>query len=195
MEAGPRYADLFAAFAVEPPPGRAVLADDVPEPFRGLLVHPHHMTVTVEAFFGGPVGVRVLDRRAGQRYARMIVLEHIASRRVVQFGIVRIHLEDCTPQVRDEILAERTPLGRILIEHDVLRRIEPTGYVRVETPGKLAGWLGLGAPRPTYGRLGIIYCDGRPAIELLEILSPICSDVAAGEADQAHRRGRGGGGE
>jgi len=196
MTTGPTVPELFAIFAAGAPAFSLVRAEGLPPPFADLLVHPHHMTVTVERFFGGPVAVRVLDRRTdAHTYSRMILLEHVASGHVVQFGIVRIRLDDCTPQVRREILAEQTPLGRILIEHDVLRRIEPTDFVRVEAAGRLAEWLELGAPRPTYGRLGIIHCDGRPAIELLEILSPVCSDVAAGEADQAERRRDGGGGE
>jgi hypothetical protein len=93
--------------------------------------------------------------------------------RIVQSGIVRIHLQYCSEPVRDAILAERTPLGRILIEHNVLRRIEPTAYFRVKPGPYLRGWFGRLEPFETYGRLGIIHCDGEPAIELLEVLAPI----------------------
>ena len=30
----------------------------------------------------------------------------------------------------------------------------------------------LDDPAPTYGRLAIIHCDGRPAVELVEIVAP-----------------------
>jgi hypothetical protein len=33
-------------------------------------------------------------------------------------------------------------------------------------------WFALLQPRPTYGRLAYIHCDGKPAIELLEIVAP-----------------------
>jgi hypothetical protein len=33
-------------------------------------------------------------------------------------------------------------------------------------------WFGLDSPRPTYGRLAYIHCNGRPAVELLEIVAP-----------------------
>ena len=52
----------------------------------------------------------------------------------VAIGLVLIRLDYCSPEVRAEILEEQTPLGRILINHNVLRRIEPTDYLRV-TPG------------------------------------------------------------
>ncbi len=159
-------ADFLAGFEyVEP--------DQVPPIYHALLVHEHHMTVTVEAHHGDLVNVRVLDRhRAGDYYSRKILLALRGSGQVVQFGIVRINLAFCSEPVRDAIVSETTPLGRILIQHDVLRRIEPTGFLRVLPGRPMMHWFRLEHPEPTYGRLAIIHCDGRPAIELLEIVSP-----------------------
>src|SRR5205085_754426 len=120
----------------------------------------HHMTVTVEAHHGEPVDVKVLEQRRGvQAYARKILLVTQKTKRVVQFGLVRIHLQHCSPEVRAEILSGQTPLGRILINHDVLRRIEPTAYLRVVPGPQMMEWFGLTEPRPTYGRQAIIHCD------------------------------------
>ena len=33
-------------------------------------------------------------------------------------------------------------------------------------------WFGLERPQPLFGRLALIHCDGRPAIELLEVVAP-----------------------
>jgi hypothetical protein len=75
-------------------------------------------------------------------------------------------------KVRREILSRQTPLGRVLIQNNVLRRIEPTAFLRV-TPGPaMVKWFGLDRPRPTYGRLAMIHCDDQPAVELLEIVAP-----------------------
>jgi hypothetical protein len=173
--AHPDLPTLFALFtpADDAPAFEVIPADQVPPPYHGLLVHQHHMTVTVEAHHGDLLNVRVLDRRhQGDVYARKILLTLQGSGRVVQFGIVRIHLNYCTPAVRQAIVAGKTPLGRILIQHNVLRRIEVTDYLRV-TPGPaMMKWFGLDRPRTSYGRLGIIHCDGRPAVELLEIVVP-----------------------
>ena len=150
-----------------------VPAEQVPEPYHGLLVHEHHMTVTVEAHHGGLVDVQVLDKTTTDgSYARKILLALQRSGRIVQFGLVRIHLDYCGDAVRDEIISERTPLGRILIEHNVLRRIEPLGFLKI-TPGpSMMKWFGLTTARPCYGRTAIIHCDGKPAVELLEIVAP-----------------------
>src|SRR5438874_4851419 len=146
-----------------------VAPDQVPPPYHELLVHEHHMTVTVEAHHGSLVDVKVLEKkRDGDSYARKILLALKRDGRVVQFGLVRIWLHYCSPEVRTEILAEKTPLGRILINHNVLRRIEPTAFLRV-TPGvEMMDWFGLSQPVPTYGRLALIHCDGQPAVELME---------------------------
>ena len=86
-KAGP---DLPALFALFPPDDvtsfEYVVAAEVPEPHHGLLVHEHHMTVTVEAFHGGPVNVRVLDRKlTGEFYARKILLTMQRSGKVVLY--------------------------------------------------------------------------------------------------------------
>ncbi len=181
---GERYVPRPLALSVEalfgalPPVGdfpsyEPVPAEQVPAPYHDLLVHEHHMTVTVEAHHGCHVDVRVLARaRSGDHYARKILLTRQSDGRVVQFGIVRIDLTLLSPAVRDAILAENTPVGRILIAHDVLRRIEPKAFLRVRLGPKQLAWFGLERGGPTYGRLALIHCDGRPALELLEVVAP-----------------------
>ena len=72
----------------------------------------------------------------------------------------------------DEILQRQLPLGRVLIQNNVLRRIEPTAFLRV-TPGPaMIQWFGLDQATPTYGRLAMIHCDNQPAVELVEIVAP-----------------------
>jgi hypothetical protein len=167
----PDLAELLALFPGERLAASVIRAEAMPEPFRGLLVHEHHMTVTMEAFHGGPVGVRVLRRRRdGNHYAREILLTLRATGKVVQSGIVRIDLSLTSPEVAAAIEAGGTPVGRVLIEHDVLRRIEPRAYLRVDPCPRTRTWFASDAT--TYGRLGIIHLDGVPAVEVLEVVAP-----------------------
>jgi chorismate-pyruvate lyase len=166
---------LFAQFppADDLPTYEIVPGGEVPPPYHGLLVHEHHMTVTVEAFHGAPVDVRILTRRHdGDSYSRKILLALQGTGRIVQFGIVRIDLRQVGPEVRDAIVAGQTPIGRILIQHDVLRRIEPTQFLRIAPGPRQMAWFGLSEARPMYGRLALIHCNGRPALELLEVVAP-----------------------
>jgi chorismate-pyruvate lyase len=152
---------------VEIPPG------ELPAPYARLLVHNHHMTVTVEEFYRSPVDVRVVEsRRDGNEYARKSLLTARASGKVVQFGLVRIDLGVCTQAVRDEIIEGKTPLGRVLIRHNMLRRIEPLAFLRVALSSTMAGWFGVKPGSTTFGRVGVIYTGECPAVEVLEILAP-----------------------
>jgi hypothetical protein len=166
--------DLFPAD--EPRPRlELVAAAEVPPPYRQLLVHTHHMTITLESFHRGPVDLQVLaTMQSDDWYARRILLRRHMDAEVVQFGIARIRLTYCTPPVRDAILAQQVPLGRVLIDHDVLRHVVPVAFLRVMPGPTLVQWFGDHRGLfVTYGRLGAIHLDQKPAVEVLEIVAPI----------------------
>jgi chorismate-pyruvate lyase len=142
--------------------------------YRMLLAHDSHMTVTVERFHNTPVNVRVLESQlTGQHYARKILLARQNDGVVVQFGIMRLDFAAVSPEVRREVESQQTPLGRILIRHNILREVHLTKLWRV-TPGEdLRRLFGLADDQVTYGRTAIIDCDGEPAVELLEIVTPV----------------------
>ncbi len=153
---------------------RHVAASQTPEPYKQMLVHEKHMTVTMESFHGCPVNVSVFDRRqSGDIYCRKIILTRSDNDVPVQFGIVRFHFEFVNDAVRDEILQEKTPLGRILINHNVLRHIDLNAIVEVQAGPGLAKYLQIPEKTSTYGRLATIFCNGQPAVDLLEISAPL----------------------
>jgi chorismate-pyruvate lyase len=147
------------------------------QPYHSLLVHNHHMTVTMEAFHNSPVKVRVLEaKRDGDHYQRRILLARETDQHIVQFGIVRLNFEFLSQAVREEIESQTVPLGRILIKHDVLRQIELMALWRVQPGPDLCRLFGVPADPAgqfTYGRTAIIHCNGQPAVELLEISAPL----------------------
>ena len=153
-------------------------AEDMPPGERRLLAHHNHMTVTVEEFHNSPVDVRVLEkRRTDRHYARKILLTRQSDGRVVQFGIMRVNLDYLSDQVRREIEGESTPLGRILIRHNVLREVHLSQLWKI-TPGEnLRKLFGLGKNVATYGRTAVIHCNGEAAaVELLEIITPCAGE-------------------
>ncbi len=150
----------------------------LPAPYEQLLNHDAHMTVTVEAFHQSPVDVTVLRYvQDEQWYSREIVLRSRETGRVVQYGIVRLHYRSLDPEVWREIEGRRKPLGRVLIEHDVLRRVELVALWRVKLARGLAEQLEVDPGAETYGRTARIFCDGHPAIELLEVVAPVAAST------------------
>jgi chorismate-pyruvate lyase len=117
------------------------------------------------------VELSVLDHHLeGKVYTRKVSLAP-AGGAVIEWGIVRLDLRFMSDAVRDEILARHTPLGEILIKHDVHRRIKPRWFLRFPGRGPLLTFFGDPTAKPMYGRIGTIYCDDEPAIELLEIVT------------------------
>jgi len=185
--------DIAGLEAVEP--------DSVPEPARGLLDHQSHMTVAMERFHGTEVRLRVaavVDRPdvPGTWYAREILLEK-PDGVVVQYGIVRIDLGAVDAETARTIRAGRRPLGRVLIDAGVLRDVHRVALVAIRPGPHLAGLMRLptggshgNGPRATpssapvpppgpgeggcvYGRVAEILLNGRPAVQLLEIVAPV----------------------
>lgn len=163
------------------PPYRVLPAWEVPEPYQHLLVHDRHMTLAMEEYHRCKIAVSVLQsngkslRQARHRdqmwYVRQIVLHPVGEKRIVQGGIVRIHLSMLEPAVQEAILREETPLGHILVEHEVLRHISVKKYLAVERGNALsAAWPSFPVDQVAYARLGILYCDLQPAIEVFEIV-------------------------
>lgn len=153
---------LTAARRIEP--------EALPEPARALLVHREHMTAVLERHFRAPVDLRVLRELRGERYyARRIELTLRSTAQLVEVGAVWIDMRRLPPPAAAEVLSKHAPLGDILIRHNVLRRISPRWYFEFDAQTEIA--RAFGGTAPVYGRVGTIYCDDEPAIELLEVVS------------------------
>lgn len=159
---------------------RGVRPDEVPQPARQLLDHRSHMTVTMERFHRTTVRLRIVGQAVDQAttgdgaawYAREILLESPAGQ-VLQHGIVRIDLSSVDGQTAREIRDGRRPLGRILIDAGVLRDVHGVALLEIVPGPHLAGLFGMPAvpPNPVYGRVADILLNGKPAVELLEIVA------------------------
>lgn len=177
--------DLYRLCDATSPRAQSVSVEAMPEPYRSLLAHESHMTVTLEEHHRTVLRLEVLqEMRQGHLYGRKILLTHGDTGAVLQFGIMRIDLRCCTPEIGNDILAAATPLGRILVEHGTLRRISTHGLLRIVPDEELRRHFGLAAESqgPVYGRLATIFCDGEPAIGLLEVVAPTSGGSAQARA-------------
>ena len=91
----------------------------------------------------------------------------------MQYGIVRFNFSYVTDAVRNEIIAGQIPLGRVLINHNVLRHIDLGAILEITAGPRLATHLGMPVGGVTYGRMATIFCNRQPAVDLLEISSPL----------------------
>jgi chorismate-pyruvate lyase len=157
----------------EVPLARTVAAESIPAPYRPLLAHNGHMTQMLERHFGGALSVHPYRiRREGDIYGRRIDLHAAGVDGPVMTGIMIFNLALVGAAVRNEIVQAASPLGEILIRRRILRRVTPDAFLEFAADDPLASRFGLQRPRPAYGRLATIDCDGRPAVDLLEIVRP-----------------------
>lgn len=174
--------DLF----YEEPASLATFAEvresDLPGDYRRLLSHNAHMTVTLEEYHRSQVNVDVLAfQRTDTHYSRKIVLRRSDGAPVL-FGVVRLSLNFLPVPVQSAIESQEKPLGRVLIENNILRNVKLLSLWKIVPGPELNSIFGVsdgsllsaGAEAkecedPVYGRTALIYCDGLPAVELLEI--------------------------
>ena len=148
-----------------------IAVEAMPAKHRSLLAHNDHMTVALESFHKSPVTVAAMDEwRDEASYARTSLLSRQTDGAVVQFGIMRIWLADLPAAAQEEITGKRAPLGRVLIEHNVLREVELITLWRIQPGPVLQEHLGVGGKEPVYGRTAQILVDERPTVQLLEIV-------------------------
>ncbi len=165
----------FYARAGRPLPEFTLIAgEEMPEPYRGLLVHDRDMTPTLEAHHGCDIHIEVLRReRRGEAYFREVILRLDRDDRAVEFGANRIALELLPSVVRRLVLQEQLPLGHILKAHDVVHSGRPSAFFAVESDEVMNRAFGLAGRVRLYGRRNTLRDPaGRPISEVVEILPP-----------------------
>jgi chorismate-pyruvate lyase len=167
-----RLATLFYSNLDELGTFEPVSVEMLPADYRALLAHQDHMTVALEAYHSALVNVEPLDEwRDEASYARCSLLSRQSDGRIVQFGIMRIWLADLPEAVQQEITGRKTPLGRVLIRHNVLREVELITLWQIEPGPALRQHLSLTGNAPIYGRSAQILVAERPTVQLLEIVT------------------------
>jgi chorismate-pyruvate lyase len=149
--------------------------DEVPEPYRQLLVHSKDMTPTLQGFYQQPIGLTVLSREIEQEeYLREVVLKVGDNGKTVEYGVIRICLGHFPARARQRVLEERQPLGGILLSEGIPHISWPQAFFRVQSDVHTETVLGLTMPCVLYGRRNVLL-DGtrRLLAEVIEILAPV----------------------
>ena len=159
-----------------PLPSMARLAgDDMPLPYRRLLVHSQDMTPTLESFYRQPMCIAVLSReREQENYLREVVLKPGAEARPVEYGVIRICLDHLPSAARERVLEEARPLGNILQTEGVPHLSWPQAFFRVEADSHMMRVLRPRHPGTLYGRRNILLDGSRRLLaDVLEVLAPV----------------------
>ncbi len=145
---------------------------EMPEPFRGLLVHDADMTSTLERHHGEQMILEVLaDGQEDGYYFREVILRGAERGGAAEFGLIEIEVSRFPADLRDMILSGRKPLGGIMNQSGMSYESRPLGYFSVargELPAKLSA---LGNDDTFYGRYNqLVRPDGSCLARILEII-------------------------
>jgi chorismate-pyruvate lyase len=149
--------------------------EEMPQPYKGLLVHSSDMTPTLETFYRQPMRLTVLTReQQDYSYLREVVLKSANDAHPVEYGVIRICLDHLPPAARNRVLEEQRPLGNILQTEAIPHLSWPQAFFRVDSDSHLGHVLYLSRPGPLYGRRNVLLDGSRRLLaEVIEILARV----------------------
>jgi chorismate-pyruvate lyase len=167
--------EFYRLAGVALPGTESIPAEQVPEPYRSLLVHDRDMTPTLELFHGADIHLEVLrSYLRGEHYLREVVLHLEGSEEPVEFGANRINLNRLTCTARRLILEGYVPLGRILKDLRIRHINRPQAFLRIEADELIRRSLELSGTPALYGRRNTLRDpQDRIISEVVEILPPV----------------------
>ena len=166
--------EFYARAGLPLPKIERVAGDEVPEPYRSLLVHERDMTPTLENFHHSAIHLRILQReQRGDFYFRQVALQLTGSNKPVEFGANKVSLLLFPAKARQLILEERVPLGRILRDCEIGHTTIAKAFFRIIPDELICEALALKKAVVLYGRrANILDMQKRPLSEIVEILPP-----------------------
>jgi hypothetical protein len=162
---------VYSLAGIAPPKVRRTDPERLPQPYRTLLFHQNDMTLTLEQHFGGRVVIRALSTySSGAWYFRRVLLVQEYSGRPVEMGAIRIRLDAFSARVRQQILGNVVPLGRILRDGGVDYQSRPRCFLEVTPNSEMMGVFWMREPRTLYGRRTEMAVGSTKVGDIVEIL-------------------------
>jgi len=165
-----------------------VEGQDIPAPYRSLLVHEHDMTPTLEDAYRRSIQLRVLQyQRRDNVVSRQVALVVEGNEKPVAFGAIKMHLEHFPPRARRMVLERKQPLGTILRTQGIEHTSHPDAFVRVTSDAVINGALQLSGSYQLFGRRNVILdSEQRTLAQVVEILPP-SNGISYPEKDREKR--------
>ena len=151
-----------------------VYGEQVPEPYRSLLVHKNDMTPTLESAYGTDVALRVMEfDLSGDVLSRRILLFAEGREKPVVFGSIKIYLDRFSELARQQVEEQRLPLGAILRGQAIIHSSCPSAFFKVTADAVIKQALGLSGEAVLYGRRNVLSdSSNRTLAQVIEILPP-----------------------
>ena len=167
------FREAFARQQSDPPRIVSIPDEEVPRPYRSLLVHDRDMTSTLQNYYGDVVRLEVLHReQQTDELTREVLLRLQGDDRPVEYGVIRIVYASLAPEIRQRIQDGGVPLGQILDDAGIDYVSRPENYCSLEDHPYLRRCLADGEPEKRFGRINVLKrASGEPLAEVIEILA------------------------
>ena len=162
---------VYERAGIDVPHVEAVEPGDIPLPYRSLLVHESDMTLTLERHFGGRVMLRPLSTFTlrGSYFRRVLLVQEYAGQ-PVEMGAIRMELDAFGEKIRQQIVRNEIPLGRILRDGRFRYESHVKAYLQVTPNPEMMGVFWMREPRTLYGRRTEIVRHGTKIGDIVEVL-------------------------
>lgn len=152
--------------------------EQMPEPYRRLLVHNFNMTPTLENHHSGTIHIEPIHvMMSDDETTREVVLRLDRNEQPVEYSANRIFFPAVTGQARRMIEEARVPLGSILRICECRHTVNPSGYFRIQPTAFMMKVFGMESKTSLFGRrTTLVGLNGKKIAEVCEIL-PVESDL------------------
>jgi hypothetical protein len=148
--------------------------NDMPNPYRTLLVHSGDMTSRLEQFYKSPMKLRILHvEREENEYRREVLLCAQDTGLPVEYGAIEIHLQAFPEELREQIVEGRLPLGGLLNRAHFTYGSSPRAFLRLLPDFSLSRLFGSEIAAAHYGRCNVLLDQsGAELAHIVEVLRP-----------------------
>ena len=146
---------------------------DIPEPYKSLLVHERDMTSTLGQFHADKIQLDVLNQHQQENeYYREVLLVTKSEQRPVEYGAIKIFLQQFPEPARKAIVEAAAPLGQLLHEYNINYLSRPKGFISIKCDGYIGDLLKCSNQTKLFGRRNSLYqANNQMQIaEIVEIL-------------------------
>ena len=148
--------------------------DEMPEPYRTLLVHDTDMTGALECHRGQKMALhRVEQFIDGHKLVRHVELCGSDDGVPAEFGAIEIHLDRLEAGPRAAVLQGDVPLGSVLKQAGIEFKSRPRAYFRIKPGEAIRHSFGVPEDGWLFGRCNqLLTINDELIADVVEILPP-----------------------
>ena len=165
--------NLFCTFySRDLPQITPLFGQQIPEPYKQLLVHKRNMTPTLETFHDSTIHIERLNTVSeAEETTREVILRLDTNEKAVEYGASRI-FTNTLPQKAVEFIDEgKIPLGTVLRMCKCEHTVEPSGFFRIKSTKFFTNIFPDKNGSQLYGRRNtLVALNGKAVAEVCEIL-------------------------